>query len=77
MEEDKGLELEEVDFTQGMINSHLYHLGVYNEITSKIHNLMEIDREEDYKQLYGNLLELSELVEIEENLLHRAIDKLS
>lgn len=77
MEEDKGLESDEIDFTLSMINSHLYHLGVYNEITSKIHNLIKINREEDCKQLYDNLLELLEIVEIEENLLHRAIDKLS
>lgn len=62
---------------QSLINAHLYHLGVYNEITSKIHNLMELDREQDYGSLNDKLIELIEIVEIEENLLHRAIDKLS
>jgi hypothetical protein len=71
--------MDEVDFNQNMINSHLYHLGVYNEITTKLHNLMETDRQDDrdYQQLYSDLLELIKIVEIEENLLHRAIDKLS
>ena len=66
-----------IELPQRLINSHLYHLGVYNEITSGIQQLMEIDREQQYSLLGDKLVEVAELVEVEENLLHRAIDKLS
>ncbi len=70
-------ETSEVDPNQTLINSHLYHLGNYNDITSKLQQLLEIDREGNYNEMYDKIQELVEQVEIEENLLHRAIDKLS